>query len=100
MTIAPSGPQSPRMSPDVALHAAMAQYTAAGYRVEAMTPRSAVMATGSPCNHVAHLLVSIVTCGLWAPMWLLLAIVQRVARVTITVTEQGQVFYSAGTGTR
>jgi hypothetical protein len=26
------------------------------------------------CNHILHLLLSIVTCGLWLPIWLLAAI--------------------------
>ena len=41
----------------------------------APTPPQAVVAVREPftTNHVLHLLVTIVTCGLWAPVWLFIA---------------------------
>lgn len=44
-----------------------------GWRVESQTDFQAVMVTGQPVNHVLHLLLTILTCGLWALVWLILA---------------------------
>lgn len=100
MTIVPNGPTPPRINPELALHAALSQYTGAGYRVESMTARTAVLATGSPCNHTLHALLTFFTCGLWALVWLALGLTQKVHRVTITVNEHGHVFFAQGEGTR
>lgn len=103
MSIVPMGPMGPppRFDPDMALHTAIARYVAAGYRVESMTNRSAMLATGSPCNHTLHALITFLfSCGLWAPVWIMLAVTQKVHRVTITVDERGRVFYAQGEATR
>ena len=34
--------------------------------------QSAVLATGTTPNHVLHLLLSLLTFGLWLPVWLLI----------------------------
>lgn len=35
-----------------------------------------------PCNHALHLVLSLFTCGLWLPVWAVLAVVGR--RETVT----------------
>lgn len=86
-----------RPSPEEVLHHHVARYTAAGYRVESLIGRTAVMASGSECNHILHaLLTFLFTCGLWAPVWIVLAVTQKVQRSTITVNEQCQVFVTHG----
>lgn len=32
-----------------------------------------VLALGTKANHVLHLLLSLVSCGLWLPVWLIVA---------------------------
>lgn len=100
MSMEPLGPRPPRRDPDMALHLAIASHQSNGWRVESMTNRSAVVATGSECNHILHLLLTIFSCGLWFPLWLVLAMTQKVQRATITVNEEGQVFYAKGEGSR
>lgn len=43
----------------------------------AMVPHQPQMITRSatPTNHVLHLVLTLVTCGLWAPVWAVMAIV-------------------------
>ncbi len=44
-----------------------------GGRTESVTPYSAVVVTGRPVNHVLHLLASVFMCGLWIPVWIIIA---------------------------
>lgn len=98
MTAPVPPPPAQRPAPEVALHNAVARYTASGYRTESMNPRSAVLAIGKPCNHVLHLLLTLVTCGLWAPIWIIVAVTARIHRVTVTVDDQSRVYFNEGTG--
>jgi hypothetical protein len=43
-------------------------------RVESVTPYTAVVVYGKPVNHVLHLLASVFLCGLWLPIWILIAV--------------------------
>jgi len=42
-------------------------------------------------NHVLHLILSIVTFGLWLPIWLIVAITSKDKHETIAVDEYGVV---------
>jgi hypothetical protein len=53
----------------------IASYLAKGWRIESRTDHAAVMVKGKRVNHVLHLLLSLVTVGLWLPVWLIVAIV-------------------------
>lgn len=70
---------------------AVAQYANAGWQVQATTPTSAVLVDGPPTNHVLHVLVSIFTCGLWLPVWLIVAMTAKQRRVTLMVDPYGNV---------
>lgn len=39
-----------------------------------MAPQPVVIAASSGNNHLIHLILTLVTCGLWAPVWLLIAV--------------------------
>ncbi|WP_213001950.1 hypothetical protein [Winogradskya consettensis] len=41
-------------------------------------------------NHVLHLLLTLVTCGFWAPVWLILAIVNANSKGVVTTYTTGQ----------
>jgi len=60
-------------------------------RVEAVTPYSAVVVSGQPVNHVLHLLASVFLCGLWIPVWILLAATGGEKRHVLTVDPYGNV---------
>jgi hypothetical protein len=50
-----------------------------------------VVVTGSAPNHVVHVLLLIFTCGLWLPLWILIAATQKEHRTTLFVDEAGRV---------
>ena len=99
MTIQPYSPGGQyQPNPELALHTAISSMTAQGFRVESMTGRSVVMLRGKECNHTLHLLLTLATCLLWAPIWMILGLTMKVQRVTMTVDEQGRVFTAASEG--
>ena len=74
------------------LQAAIAHDVAAtAGRVETVTPFTAVLAVGRPVNHVLHLLVSVLLCGLWLPVWALIAASGGERRSVLTVDGCGNV---------
>jgi hypothetical protein len=84
-------PYDPRSA---VLDAAVASHVQVGWAVESRSPTMAVMVShaASP-NHVLHLLLSLVTCGLWLVVWLLVAVTSsgRTRRVALTVGPNGEI---------
>jgi hypothetical protein len=72
----------------------LASRTAVGWRVELLTPTSATIVRYPPrSNHALHFVLSVLTCGLWLPVWLLIAIIdgsRSVHRHIIMVDQHGQ----------
>ena len=69
----------------------LASRTAAGWRVELLTPTSATVVLYPPrSNHALHFVLSVLTCGLWLPVWLLIAIIEgsRGVRRQIVMVDQ------------
>jgi hypothetical protein len=62
-----------------------------GWHVESQTDYQVVLVSGHRPNHILHLLLSLITLGLWLPVWLLLTIFGGEKRRVITVDERGQV---------
>ena len=58
---------------------------------ESQTDYHVVIVRGHRPNHVLHLLLSIVTLGLWIPVWILLSIFGGEKRRAISVDECGNV---------
>jgi hypothetical protein len=50
---------------------------------------------GKRPNHILHLLLSVVTLGLWLPVWALLAVTSHETRAVLTVRPDGSVANSA-----
>lgn len=75
----------------VALDQELMADVARGARVEARMPTWAIIVTGKPVNHVLHLLVTVLLCGLWLPVWIIMAVNSGEKRTTLTVDETGQV---------
>jgi hypothetical protein len=62
---------------------------ARGGRIEARMPTSAIVATGTPVNHVLHLVITLLVCGLWLPVWILVAASGGEKRTVVSVDETG-----------
>jgi Helix-hairpin-helix motif len=64
-----------------------------GWRIESQLDRQAVMATGGEVNHVLHLLISLMTCGLWLPVWVILGVTGTRKHMVVTVDPNGVVLF-------
>ena len=51
------------------------------------------MVARKPVNHILHLLLSVVTLGLWLPVWLLVGIFGGEKRLLLTETADGEVLW-------
>ena len=69
----------------------LADRGAQGWRIETRSDFQATIATGNRINHVLHLILTIVTLGLWAIVWIILAIAGGIKRHMITVDEYGNI---------
>lgn len=58
-------------------------------RIESVTEYSAVVVTGQKVNHVLHLLISLLLCGIWLPIWLLISLTGGEKRIFVSVDECG-----------
>lgn len=75
-----------------ALAAEVERYIRIGWRVEASPiPGQVVMVHGKRPNHILHLLLSVVTLGLWLPAWLIIAVSTKETRAVLTATSSGAV---------
>jgi len=75
-----------------ALQDRLSQYIAVTRgRVESVTPYSAVVVHGQKVNHVLHLLISVLLCGIWLPVWLVIALTGGEKRRVISVDACGNV---------
>lgn len=63
-------------TPEVNLAWAVSQAQARGWQVESATPRFVTMVSGRhhETNHVLQLILTLATCGLWAIVWLAIAL--------------------------
>ena len=67
------------------LDAAIANYVKWGWRVESRTEHQAVIVKGHRPNHILHLILTLITLGVWAFVWILVVIFGGEKRQTITV---------------
>jgi hypothetical protein len=73
---------------------AVAGRVATGYRVESQTDMQAVLVKGKKPNHILHLILTLVTAGLWLLVWIPLAIFGGEKRTVLTVDDYGTVLTS------
>ena len=86
--------ESGRIGPEVRkelLARTVAAQIATGARVQSQSDYQAVVVHGQPINHVLHLILTICTATLWAPVWVCLAIFGGEKRAMVTVYEYGNV---------
>lgn len=65
-----------------------------GWRVQSQTATTAQLLKGKPTNHVLHLILSIITLGLWLIVWVLVTIFAGQKQRVVTVDEYGRVHTS------
>jgi hypothetical protein len=93
---APDGLPGAPLPPErlrVILGTAIMRQVALGWRIESQFADHAVMATGNEVNHPVHLLATILTCGAWVPIWVIMGVTGNERRVTITVDPNGVVLF-------
>ena len=62
-----------------------------GWRVESKSDFQAVMVTGRPVNHLLHLIISLLTSGLWLIVWLILTLTGGEDRELVQVDAYGNI---------
>jgi len=70
---------------------AVAVDVARGWRVQSQTETDALLARGGNVNHLLHLVLTLLTCGIWGIVWIAIAIQQQEKHERITVDDYGQV---------
>jgi len=69
----------------------VANLVAQGRRVESQSDYQAVLIRGRHVRHILHLVLTIITVGLWAPIWLAMWLLYRERREIAAVDEYGNV---------
>jgi hypothetical protein len=68
---------------------AVANWVHQGWRVESQTDFQAVMVRGHRPNHILHLILTLVTLGVWAIVWILVTLLGGEKRAVVSVDEYG-----------
>ena len=66
-------------------------HAAKGWSVLSQTQTQASLVKGKDTNHVLHLILSVITLGLWIPVWIVVTIAAGKKTRLVTVNEQGSV---------
>lgn len=90
----PPGPEPVPWSPDrrkSAVASSVAAAVGAGWNVQSQTDYQAVMIRpGTKVNHLLHLILTLITLGLWLVVWFLVAVLhKREKLLVISVDEYG-----------
>jgi hypothetical protein len=73
------------------LDAALARFGAGGWRIETRSDFQATIVKGHRTNHVLHLILTIVTLGIWAIVWILMVLFGGEKREMVTVDPYGNI---------
>jgi len=79
--------------PTDALDTEIGRYVAKGYKLEYRHGNTAVIAFGKRPNHVLHLILSIITFGLWLIVWLIVSLTGGEKRRLLVLEADGSVSY-------
>ena len=74
-----------------ALAQAVVRSVAEGWRVESQTNEMAVLVRGRRPNHVLHVILSVITIGIWLAVWAIVGLISGEKRRVLTVDEFGNV---------
>ncbi|GAA0958720.1 ComEA family DNA-binding protein [Actinocorallia libanotica] len=81
---------------EAVLHSVISQHVAMGWRLESRMGNQVVFVRGGQTNHVAHALITFLLCGLWLPIWIVLAVVEQEKRTAVSVDQHGRLFQGGG----
>lgn len=70
---------------------AVQRHVLSGGRVQSQTDQNAVILWGSKPNHVLHLILTLVTMGLWVFIWIIVALAVKETRTLVAVDDFGNV---------
>lgn len=76
---------------DERLHVAVNQELRAGWQVVSQTPTAVRLQKGHPTSHLLHLVLSVLTMGLWIPVWIFMAVVAGEKNKTLYLDKNGNV---------
>jgi hypothetical protein len=68
---------------------AVANWVHGGWRVESQTDYQAVMARGHRPNHILHLILTLITLGIWAIVWILVTLLGGEKHAVVSIDEYG-----------
>ena len=74
-----------------ALDSALSRSGAQGWRIENRSDFQATIAKGKNISHLLHLILTVVTAGIWLIPWLVLGTAGKVRRRLLSVDEFGNV---------
>ena len=83
--------QQPPEVRKAALDRALQQAGADGWRIETRSDYQATIATGNKINHTLHLILTIVTAGIWGIIWIMMAFIGGIKRHMVTIDDYGNV---------
>lgn len=67
------------------------RYVSSGWRVQSQTQSQAQLVKGKPTNHVLHLILTLITLGVWLIVWILVAVFAGEKHKLISVNEYGSI---------
>lgn len=73
-----------------ALAGRVAYWVGLGWRVESQSPEQAVLGKGHRPNHILHLILTILTLGLWLIVWIIVSATGGEKRKTVSVDPNGR----------
>lgn len=79
------------MQTRAALDAYAARKVAHGYRVEPLSDTSFVLVKQKRIRHVLHLVLTLLTGGVWGLVWLVIFLRNKPHRTVVTVDEYGRI---------
>ena len=84
-------PRSPEERRELLSRYVLSQVASGRYTIELEQPYRTVLASTKKVNHVLHLFLSVITFGLWLPIWVLMAISDRRKMLTLEIDEFGNI---------
>lgn len=72
------------------IDASVNEYVRRGWRVESRTDTQVVLVRGHRPNHILHLILSIITLGVWLIVWILVAVLGGEKRKVLTFAPETQ----------
>ncbi len=85
------GPPLPPEQLKAILGSAVMRHVSLGWRIVTQYPGQTVMRRSNEVNHLAHSLATVFTCGLWLPVYVVLAVTSEEQRIALAVDPYGVV---------